>query len=97
MSYSNPRILLASERALLTGVSTYTTLSGGFLDTQSHLVFGPYDTVLDASIGDEMGFTVPNMPPSTTQKIASTKHREIWHGSSELSISGDGLLYVRLT
>jgi hypothetical protein len=30
-------------------------------------------------MGDEMGFTVPNMPPSTTQKIASTKHREIWH------------------
>ncbi len=48
-------------------------------------------------MGDEMGFAIPNMSPSTTQLIASTKHREIWHGSTDFTISGDGLLYVRLT
>ena len=48
-------------------------------------------------MGDEMGFAVPNMSPSTTKLVASTTHREIWHGSTNFTISGDGLLYVRLT
>jgi hypothetical protein len=96
-SLNSSQLKLALARAHGTATTTYTTISNGFLDTISSLVFSPYDTVMDASMGEEMGFAVPKMAPHTTQKLPSTKHREIWHGSTDGSVSGDGLLYVRLT
>ena len=96
-SLNSAQLKLALSRAHGTTDTTYTTVSNGFLDTISSLVFSPYDTVMDANMGKEMGFAIPNMAPHSTQTVASTKHREIWHGSTELSISSDGLLYVRLT
>ena len=94
---NSAQIKLALSRAHGTTDTTYTTVSNGFLDTISSLVFSPYDTVMDANMGKEMGFAIPNMVPHSTQTVASTKHHEIWHGSTELSISSDGLLYVWLT